>query len=196
MLSLGHVEDGAPSPSKLSFADLGKLHISEGQALLMAEARARIGHAKLRRICDALTRFHFGERGTGSSIGAHSAMANHAHTQSAHLFTSLTADVRPDSVFHLHKQYVGYGGETVGYTWSAIVEPAGYSGCWKLDDIAKSPSLVDIDADEFVHLVYTFAALFQAEMEARGLQLKTSIVFNESLHRAFCSVSVEPSLAS
>lgn len=187
MLSLGHVEGDEPSPSKLSFTDLGRLHISEGRALLLADARARVGQWKLYRICEALTRFHFGERG----ISSQHARSDHRQSPNTNLFTSLTADLRHVSAFSLHKEYLGHQTETMGYPWSALSEPEGYSGSWKLADIAKSPSLVEIDADEFVHLVYTYAALFQTEMEARGLRLTSTVCFDH-MYRGFFSVSVEP----
>lgn len=166
MLRLGYMDAADNSDSKLTFETLGRLHIQEGKAVLLQHARLYVGQKKISRICEALTRFYFGERGQGSSAPVSSAWKQHIC-----LFGSLAANARHISSFTLYKEYVGYGGRSARYPWSALVDGEGYPGPWRLSNISQAPLLVDIDADELVHLLYTYATLFQTEMALRELKL-------------------------
>ena len=166
MLTPGYMDASDNSDGKLTFEALGKLHIQEGKAMLLQHARLQVGQKKINRICEALTRFHLGERGKGSS-----APVGLASKQHVCLFGSLAANAPCISECTLYKEHSGYGAGSARYPWSALVTGEGYPGPWKLCNIYKSPLLVDIDADELVHLLYTYALLFQTEMALRGLQL-------------------------
>lgn len=168
MLTLGHTDVSDSIGSKPTYEDLGKLHIKEGELLLQQHARAQIGPCKLNRICEVLTRFYFGERGQTSSRPALS-----GQKEDIPLFGRISADAARTSAFTLYKEYVGYGGKSASlrYPWSALGNHDGYAGFWRLSCWSQSPKLVDIDADELVHLLYTYAVLFQTEMELRGLKL-------------------------
>lgn len=162
MLTMGYAEATDNSSSEPMFEDLGRLHIKEGEALLLQHARSCVGQTKINRICEALARFHFGERGQGFNSRATS------HQK----LGSLAVNAKQTSAFGFYKEHVGYGGSCARYPWSAFKGPDGYSGPWKLSRMTESPLLEDIDADELVHLLYTYAVLFQSEMELRGFQLK------------------------
>ena len=170
MLTMGYAEATDNSSSEPMFEDLGRLHIKEGEALLLQHARSCIGQTKINRICEALTRFHFGERGQGSSF-----LPISLQKPKTSFLGSLAVNANRASMFGLYKEHVGYGGSCDRYPWSAFRGQEGYPGPWKLNKMIESPLLEDIDADELVHLLYTYAVLFQSEMELRGFQLELSL---------------------
>lgn len=155
-LSQGHSE------GQLSFDELGRVHIGEAQAMLHEHAKKRIGHGKFHRICEAFTRFHLGERcnqGGKADEGLTASLVKGAETRSC--FTCL-----------LHIS------DKPNLAWSAMRE----TGCWVLKDLTPSPCLGDLDVGEVVHLLYSYAALFQAEMEARGLKLQLQGPFERGMN--------------
>lgn len=164
MLELDHT--GPNDDSDLTFECLGRLHINHGDALLQQHARAQIQPHKLQNISEALTRFYFGERGQSSSTPAAT-----QQEKKLRLFGQLSANARVKAAFTLYKEHIGYGGQLVRYPWSTLMSHKGYADSWRLANISQSPLLVDIDADELVHLLYTYAVVFQTEMERRGLKL-------------------------
>ena len=162
----------APEHSQISsaaslFDAIGNLSVEEGQALLLEHARQFIGPAKVHRICAALIRFYFGDR--GHSTGSDDVINDDV------LFR-LKPHAEGKVSCTLHKQSVNGDAWT---PWEAVdcAPQVLHNDTWVVLDDPRNDGAMDLVTalgmswEEVMHTLTKYAGLFQHEMQLRGLAL-------------------------
>ena len=167
MLAPNH---GQISSAASLFGAIGNLSITEGQTLLLDHARQFLGPAKVHKICAALMRFYFGDRG-------HSAGSDDVINDDVLFRLKPHAEGKVSCTLHKHNDT---GDES--RSWEAVdcahhVVSVRHDDAWVVLNDPNNDSAIDLVAalgmgwEEVMHTLTKFAGLFQHEMQLRGLAL-------------------------